>query len=193
MATLIVPNTFLVSLNGESGGQDVVNVIGITGGFLSASLVAEGVAAAYAAAGSIVSQASNLHILTSVEAVDLSFANGDVYHHATNIPGLKTGQLATNGSCALVQTGGGTRARSSRGRVYFGPLTEGDIQSDGRTLDGTRQIAIHNAWNKFHAELASRDLSWCVVSRKFQTRTIIQMNSVRVQPIIATQRRRIRS
>ena len=105
--------------------------------------------------------------------------------------GITTSSKSTNGACALVKWNGGTRSRSSRGRLYFGPLREAQIAADGRTLEPGNATAITTAFNAFRSSLSSAGFTLCVISPT--TSSAFDVSSVSVESIIATQRRRIRS
>lgn len=192
MATLIIPNTYMVSIDGESGGQNVTNVVGITADFKNAQMVAEAVSLAWKFPGGPLSRMSTLYSMRQITVVDLTFADGDVYTLPVTGAGSQVGALATNGSCALVSYSGGTRSRSSSGRLFFGPLTEGAIQSDGRSVENATRTGIDAAFLIFQNQLAAGDYNWCVISRKLAKASVIPIGAAHVQPIIATQRRRIR-
>jgi hypothetical protein len=74
--------------------------------------------------------------------------------------------------------------------MYFGPIGEADINSDGRTLSSTSITGIQSAFNQFRTTITNAGLEWVVVSRKLQAATPI--TTIGVQSVIATQRRRIR-
>lgn len=185
---LIVPNCFLVSIKGQSGGQDIVNVIGIRNTVRSAAEVAGAVGGAWKTTGGPTTVLPSQYQLLEVKAMSLNSADGEVYAGAFTGPGLAVGALATNGSCALVTYGAGTRAKSTKGRMYFGPLRETDINTDGRTLASASTFT--NALNAFRTALSAGQYEWGIISRKMSTFSPI--NSLTTQPIIATQRRRIR-
>jgi hypothetical protein len=44
---------------------------------------------------------------------------------------------ATRAAAAIIKLNGGTRSRSTRGRIYYGPIMENDINADGATLTAT--------------------------------------------------------
>jgi hypothetical protein len=185
---LIIPNAHLVSIHGTSGGQQVVNVIGVTGSFESSLGVATKVNTAWKAANGPLAKMAQQYTLVEVKAMDISSAVGEVYTLPSSGTGGSIGNLATNAACALITYGAGTRAKSQRGRLYFGPLQENMINSDGRTLATPQTFT--DAFNVFKNSLTNAGLNWCVLSRKNSTATgIIQLGT---QSVIATQRRRIR-
>ena len=186
---LIMSDHFLVAIKGESGGQDVVNVIGVKGPSDTAISVATSVLGAWKTAGGPMSKLPNTYSLVEVRAMDLSSASGDVYAVADSTAGTLSGALATNGSCALITYGSGTRAKAEKGRMYFGPLREIEINTDGRTLANAGQFTT--ALQAFRTALeASLNRKWVVISRK--NATSVEIASMTTQGIIATQRRRIR-
>jgi len=192
MATLIIPDTWLVAINAESNGQQVTAVIGITAEFQDSNTVAAAVKAAWEAAGGPLSQHNTSYIMQDYTVTDLSSPTGMVAVVASSAAGPLGGALATNASCALVSYGAGTRSRSQRGRLYHGPLTEVHINPDGRTLTAAAITSFRNAYEQFRDQLTTAGMNWCVISRKNLDVTVIQDNTLSVQTVIATQRRRIR-
>ena len=191
MVQLIIPGTYRVSIEGTSGGQPVTNVVGVQAASGQAQQAAAAVQAAWKGVSGPMTQIGSLYALTGFRAVDLSSANGGIAYIADSTPGGKaTNVKATNAACALVKWNGGTRSRSSRGRLYFGPLTEDQINSDGRTLDATARTNIATVFANFRASLASAGFPLCVISPT--TMSAFQVTSSTVESIIATQRRRIR-
>lgn len=186
---LIIPDCFQVSIKGTSGGQDVVNVIGVYGPNDNAISIATSVRTAWKVASGPLAKLPGTYAMVEVRAMDLSSASGDVYVVPDSTPGTLSGALATNGACALITYGAGTRAKSEKGRMYFGPLREVEINTDGRTL-ATPQ-GFTDALQAFRTSLeASNGRKMVVLSRKNSTYT--EIASMATQTIIATQRRRIR-
>lgn len=190
MPQLIIPLTYLVAINGESSGQPVTNVIGIKAEFSSADEVATEVRTAWAKAGGPMSKRPSQYTLLNVTATDLSTANGAVGVNNTPGAGGLSDSLATNGASALISYGGGSRARSSKGRLYHGPLPESYINADGRTISTLNIGVLAVAYTQFRNDLATAGFDWVVISRKFQTTNPVGV--IACQSVIATQRRRIR-
>jgi hypothetical protein len=189
---LIIANTYLVAINGLSGGQDVVSVIGVQGSGSGQSLeAATAVKNAYVAAGGPLSQKTNLYTMQSVSAMDLSSLNGDISvlsHAATG--GVATTAVGFNGACALIKWNGGTRSRSSRGRLYHSNLSEAQIETNGRTLVATAVTNLRDAYSLFRTSLSGAGFPLVVISRKLAT--AYPVTSVACESILATQRRRVR-
>jgi hypothetical protein len=193
MPALVIPNVYRVAITAASGGQDVVNVIGVRG-------TAPGQEAAAAAAVKSAWETSatglgKLHmtayVVATYSAMDLSTTNGGISVLTSTMAGTTGGSLATNGACALLKWNGGTRSRTTRGRMYWGPLGEGQIDADGRTLAALTKTALQTACNAFISSLSGASFPLVVVSRKSSTSTLVSTASV--ETVIATQRRRIRS
>jgi hypothetical protein len=192
MVQLIIPNTYRVAIEASSGGQVVTNVIGVSAAGGQAQAAAEAVQAAWKVATGPLSRLTGLYALTGFRALDLSSANGDIAFVSDTAAGTRgAGAKSTNGACALVKWNGGTRSRSSRGRLYFGPLMEVDIQTDGRTMETTAATALVTAFGAFRASLASAGFPLCVISPTLSQS--FPVTSHAVESVIATQRRRIRS
>lgn len=187
---LIVPDTYLVSLNFQSGGQPVTNVIGIRTDTHNTSYVTEKVLAAWnMTAGPKVRQQSTT-VATDVRAMWLGAADGEVYVRPATGGGTLTDNKSTNAACALVTIGSSSRARTSKGRLYFGPLGEPQIDADGRTVAASYRTLLQASFESFKNQLTADDLEWVVISRKLQSASPVQQ--IAVQSVIATQRRRIR-
>lgn len=193
MGQVILPNIYQCVVNAVSGSQDVVNVFGVQGSSSGQEVAAcLAVKNAWKVASGPLSVKSSLYVLTQFRAMDLSTANGGIAVLSDTASGGQAGQtLATNAACALVKWNGGTRSRSSRGRLYFGPLAEADIQGDGRTLDTTKQTGINTAFTNFRNSLNGAGFPLVVISRKIPQ--AFPVTSHIVESIIATQRRRIRA
>jgi hypothetical protein len=182
--------TYLVAINGESSGQPVTNVIGIKAEFSSADEVANAVRTAWVASGGPLSKRPSQYTLQNVTATDLATAHGAVGVNNVTATGGITGALATNAASALISYGGGSRARSSKGRMYHGPLTEAQINSDGRTIAPLDIGVLGTCYTQFKNQLSAGGFDWVVISRKFSTTNPV--GTIACQPTIATQRRRIR-
>lgn len=193
MPQLIIPNVYRVGIYGVSGGQEVVNVVGVRG---SAAGQAQGAADAVRAAWKVtngpLSQKPSQYVFDHVSAMDLSSADGAIVEVFDGTAGAQGAQnLATNGSCALVKWNGGTRSGSTRGRMYFGPLSETAVNADGRTLSSSFLTALGTAITAFRNSLSGAGFPLCVVSPTTSTSTLVTTSTI--ESVIATQRRRIRS
>lgn len=192
VATLVIPNAFQVSIEMEAGGQDIVNVIGVT----SASGTALGAAGAVKAAWENASGPLKALIpsvaVRNYRAVDLSSVFGDIADVPSTAVGTSTAGtgFSTLAAAALIQWNGASRSRSTRGRMYLGPLGEGDINPDGRTLVSGRQSLFGVYANTLISSLATAGYPLAVLSRK--NLQAYPVSSVAVSSIVSTQRRRLR-
>lgn len=193
VAQLIIPNVYRVAIEATSGGQAVTNVVGLRGsGSGLAQQAAAAAQTAWKVSGGPLGVLPNTYALLGFRALDLSSANGSIAFIADSTAGgVTTGSKSTNGACALVKWNGGTRSRSSRGRLYFGPILEGQINPDGRTLSTTEQSNISARMGAFRSSLSSSGFTLCVISPT--TSSAFDVSSHAVESVIATQRRRIRS
>lgn len=187
---LVVPGAWLVAIKATSSGQDVVNVIGVEAPFMNAPAVAEAVATSWQAAGGPLSQHPSQYTMTEVTAMDISSQTGEVYSRPSQGAGLLVGNLATNGSCALIKYSTGSRSKTQKGRMYHGPLTEAQVNADGRTL--VNALTLKAAYQNFYDSLEQKGVNWGIVSRKASQINIIAKANIACAPVIATQRRRIR-
>jgi hypothetical protein len=192
MAPIVIPNVYRVSIEAFCGGQEVVNVIGLRGSGSGLELAAaQATQTAWKVASGPITRVNGLYQLSGFRSMDLSSLNGGIAFVPDTQGGTNTAtQIATNGAAALVKWNGGTRSRSSRGRMYAGPLVEGDINADGRTLSATAVTAWNNAFNAFRTSLSSNGFTLCVISRTLSQAYDVSTSGV--EATIATQRRRIR-
>lgn len=192
MGQLIVADCFQVAINALAGGKEVVNVVGVRNSGGSAAGAAAAVLAAWKVANGPLAYLSSYYALTSIDAMDIGSSNGDIVQVVdTTTGGSTSSAFATAGACALVKWNGGTRSRSSRGRLYYGPIAEVNINPDGRTLASATQTAFNSAFTSFRNSLSTAGYPLVVLSRKLGTATTV--TSQGVESTIATQRRRIRS
>lgn len=190
--TLIIPNVYLCSISATSGGQPVVNVVGLRGSSSGQEVTAAAaLKTAWKVASGPLSRLTSSYQLVEFRAMDLSSANGGIaINPDTTLGGITTGQISTNAAAALVKFNGGTRSRSSRGRLYHGPLVEGQINPDGRTIASSELPLLNTAYTNFRSSLSGSGFTLCVVSRKLSA--AYDVTSSTTESVIATQRRRIR-
>lgn len=193
MAQLIIPGCFQVAIMGKAGGSDVVNVIGVQNGGGNAADAAAAVRTAWKVTAGPLAQLSSLYTLSQFVAVDIGSSNGSIATVSdTTAGGIVSGNsFATAGACALIKWNGGTRSRSARGRMYFGPIMETNINPDGRTLATAFVTAFTTAMTNFRASLSSSGYPLVVLSRTLSESFPVTTNAA--ESTIATQRRRIRS
>jgi hypothetical protein len=192
MPALIIPGAYQVTISMVSGGHAVENVIGVVNGGGTAAGAAAAVLAAWKVATGPLSRLSSLVAMTGVRAVDISSGSGAIVTVNDTTAGSigSTNSLATRGACALVQFNGGTRSRSSRGRLYYGPIMESDINVDGATVGGATVANLATAMTAFRNSLNSSGYPLNVLSRKLSQ--AFPVTSQSIETTIATQRRRIR-
>lgn len=193
MAQLIIPGAFRVAIEAESGGQVVTNVVGVSNGGGTAQGAAEAVQTAWKIANGPLVRLTSLYQLTGFRALELGSANGGIAFVGDNTLGgsTTTPNKATNAACALIKWNGGTRSRSSRGRLYHGPLREVDCNGDGRTLEATTRTNLETAYAAFRASLSASGYPLVVLSPTLNQAFPVTSSSVEL--VLATQRRRIRS
>lgn len=192
--TLIIPNTYRCAISMQAGGRTVTNVVGVRGSSSGQeAAAAAAVLAAWKVTNGPLSRLSNLVQMKDVTAIDLSSTSGgiSVLADTTNGGGSTGPALSTRAASALISWNGSTRSKSSRGRLYFGPLRETDIDVDGATLVSTTVTALGTAFSAFRSSLATASFPLVVISQKLASTTDVTGQAV--QTTIATQRRRIRS
>lgn len=192
--TLVISNTYRIAIRMTAGGKNITNVFGVRGSAAAQQAAAAAAAlAAWKVASGPLSQLSSLVSMADVTAVDLSSATGGitVLADATTGGGTTSNSLSTRASSALVTWNSGTRSKSARGRMYFGPLQETNINADGATLTSAAVTAFGTAFTNFRNSLATAGFPLVVISQKLASTT--DVTSQAVQTTIATQRRRLRS
>jgi hypothetical protein len=191
MSQLVVQNCFQVTIQMIAGGRTVENVIGVSNSGGTALGAAQNVLSAWEQSGGPLSFLSSLVTMVNYHAVDIGSGSGAIADVAsTTAGGLSASPLATRAASALVQWNGATRQRSSRGRLYFGPIHAGALNSDGATLSSTYQSNFDGAFTLFLGSLNSHSYPLVVLSRVLSQ--AFTVNAHAVEATIATQRRRLR-
>lgn len=191
MAQLLIPGAIQVSIKMECSGQDVVNVIGLSGdNFTDPNAAVAVVKAAWEKASGPMAIRSNLVRVVSYRAVVLSPVGSVAELGSSSVGGNTTVGISTMAAAALIGIGGATRNRSSRGRMYHGPIGEAQIDPDGRTLLTATRTQLTSVYTVFRNDLSAGGYPWVVLSRKNSTFTPV--GEIAVSSIIATQRRRLR-
>jgi len=190
MAAIVVPGAYMVSINAESGGQTVSNVIGVRGISNQAAQIAVAVSVAWNRAGGPREYHPTAYTMRNVTVMDLATETGQVVVWPSTGTGGAPGSLATNASCALVSYSSGSRSRSTRGRLYHGPLTESQMDVNGRHITVQFNGQLNTAYRQFKADLETAGYSWIVISRKNQT--FVEIGEPTAQSLSGTQRRRLR-
>lgn len=193
LAQLILANVYRVAIRMVAGGHDIINVLHVEGTASGQeAAAAAAVLAGWKVATGPLTQLSAIVAMAEVTAMDLSSSSGGISIVTDTTTGGKgsSNALATRGACALIKLNGGTRSRSTRGRVYYGPVMESDIATDGATLAGESVTAFTTAFGALKTSLSSAGFTLGVASRK--TSTFTSAGTIAVETTIATQRRRIR-
>jgi hypothetical protein len=173
-------------------GRPVDNVIGIkSAGVTTVDAIGNAVKTAWEATGGPLKAHSTNTAMTGYKVVDIGSTTGAVTTIASAAVGAASGTIAVLSSCALITYGTGTRSRSARGRMYHGPLTTGQVNADGRSLAAGVQSTLLTAYTQFDAAITSAGFEWVVLSRKYGHDQAI--STFGVSPLVATQRRRMRS
>jgi hypothetical protein len=191
MAQLVVAGCFQVTIQAVAGGHTVENVVGVGNGSGNAAGAAAAVKAAWEVSNGPLSKLSSLVTMVNYHAVDLSSTSGTIADLASSAAGSSTGaSFATRAASALIKWNGSSRSRSTRGRLYYGPIAEVNVQSDGATLTTTAVSDFNTAFTNFRNSLNSAGYPLVVLSRKNQAFTLVTSHAV--EQTTATQRRRLR-
>lgn len=192
MSTLVIPNCFQVSIQADVDGRAVDNVIGVYNPSGTAGDAAGAVETAWETGGGPLANMPDAYVVKQYVAVDLSSPDGQIYYQGSIATGEdSTHPIATRGAAALIQWNGSSRSRSTRGRMYLGPLTTAQINPDGATLTTVAHGALENSIQNFLDSLTSSGYPLAVLSRKNSSSTLVSAHAV--ETTIATQRRRIRA
>lgn len=190
VTTLVIPNAFQVTIQAVNGDVAVDNVLGLVNASGTAAGAAAALKAAWEVSGGPADNLNAQYAITQYKAVDLSSPDGDIAVVESTKTGGGSGSISTAAACALISWNGSSRSRSTRGRLYYGPLGEGAINADGRTLDGTVASDLADIFTTFRGALSTSGYPLAVLSRVLSTSTLVTAQTV--EPVIATQRRRIR-
>lgn len=191
MTALVIPDCFQVSIQMVAGAHLVENVIGVQNSAGSSAGAAAAVKTAWEVASGPMQNMSNLIAVTNYHAVDIRSSTGTITDLAsTAVGGLSTATLSTRAACALIKWNGSNRSRSTRGRLYFGPIREADIDPDGATVSASIRTSMSTAFTNFRNSLSTSGYPLVVLSRKTSTATPVTQHAV--ETLLATQRRRIR-
>ena len=192
MGQLVIPDCFQVTIQMTAGGRAVENVIGVRNASGSAAGAATNVQSAWEQSSGPLAELSSLVAMVNYHAVDIGSGSGAIADLAsTTAGGISASPIATRAASALIQWNGSTRNRSSRGRLYFGPIHAGALNSDGATLDSTYATAYDHAFTLFTNSLSANGYPLVVLSRVLSQ--AFNVTSHAVEATIATQRRRLRS
>lgn len=193
MAQIVVPNVYRLTVEAGVGSQSLVNVFHARGtGPGQEQAAATAFQTAWKIAnGPWLSVGNTAVSLRQFQAVDLSSTQGGIWTIVDNTANATAGALATAAASALVQWNGANRSRTSRGRTYLGPLRETQVQDDGRSLVGGSVTILNTAMTNFRTSMSGAGFEVGVLSRS--TATWYPITRQLIAPIIATQRRRIRS
>lgn len=192
MAQIVIANTYRTTVKAVFGGQEIQNTFHFLGsGPGQETACCTALQVAWKIASGPLSRFDAKYTLVEFEAIDLSSVNGGIWVITDTTSGTRV-STATAGrqTSALITYNGQTRNRSSRGRTYLGPLYESDIAIDGASLEAASVTAIGTAMTNFRTSMNTAGFPMQVLSR-----TQVQNYPVtlqRVEPIIATQRRRLR-
>lgn len=192
MSGLVIPDCFQVTIQMVCGGHAIENVVGVENASGTAAAAGAAVKTAWEIATGPLSILSNLVAMVNYHAVDISSLTGtiaDVPSTATGGAGAAT--LSTRAACALVKWNGGNRSRSTRGRLYHGPIAETTINSDGATIPAASITNITTAYTAFRNSLSTSGYPLVVLSRTLSIATPVTAHAV--ENTVATQRRRLRS
>lgn len=189
---LVIPNVYRCSIQATFGGHQVVNVIGVQGSAAGQqATVAAALKTAWEATGGPLKMLPTTLTMVQYSVMDLSTTTGGIAVLPSTTAGGVAGSASTRAAAAIVKWNGGSRARSTRGRLYLGPVPAANLASDGGSLATAAVTAITSAFNAFQASLVGAGFPLVVISRKTASATAV--TSLLVETQIGTQRRRIRS
>lgn len=193
MGILIIPNVYRVSIEALAGGRQVVNVIHVEGSSTGQEAAAgAAVKTAWEIASGPLVRLNSQVTMQQYVSMDLSSATGGIATVTSSTAGgVAATQFSTRAASALVKWNGASRSRSTRGRLYYGPLSEVDINTDGATVASASSALFTTAFTNFRNSLNSSGFPLVVASRKLAT--AFPVTSFSIESTIATQRRRIRS
>lgn len=92
--------------------------------------------------------------------------------------------------CYLIKLQSGRRGRNNEGRVFLGPAQTADLTAGDSRPSGALITALNANMVTFLANLAAATTAWVILHRSTGTTTAI--TAATVEPLCATQRRRLR-
>lgn len=192
MAPVVIANCYAATVKAVFGGQPILNTFHVQGtGPGQETAAATALQTAWKITGGPLGQFDNKYTLVEFEAVDLSSTSGGIAVIADTTAGTRAAQsTAGRQTAALITYNGTTRSRSQRGRTYLGPLYEPDIDVDGASLAAGVVTGLTARWTAFRTSLTGSNFPLVIASRKLMQSYAV--TSFRVEPVIATQRRRLR-
>lgn len=114
----------------------------------------------------------------------------EVLERTIGAPGALVDAPAPPNTAALVKFGSGLVGRANRGRMYLpGVLTDDDVQSDG-SIEVGAIASIQGVVNDLMGALVTAGTGPVILHSAVGTPTLV--TSADVQPVAATQRRRLR-
>lgn len=190
---LVIANTYRVSVVALNGGREIVNVFGLAGSSSGqeAAACAAMQTAWKVASGPLSLLPSAAYTLSYFEAVDLSTTSGGIYRITDTTAGSSANAVSTSAASALIKWNGNTRNKSNRGRTYFGPIREDQVNSDGKTISAAAKAAFGTAFTNMRTSLSGSGFTLCILSRKLNSASNVTLQTV--EDTIATQRRRVRN
>lgn len=192
MATLVIPGCGQVAIEMTCSGQPVWNVIHLNIGATTdpPATILAAVKTNWEKTSGPLKQRTTALTMVGYHYTDLRSTTGAVGFLGSTVAGANAGALSTMASAALVKLSTGTRSRSQQGRLYHGPLAENQINTDGRTLDGTFATALGTAYTTFLNDMNTSGWPWAIASRKLLS--FSEVDTASPASVIATQRRRLR-
>ena len=164
--TQLVPNSVKIEINATGNGIPVVNIVHAK--FVSAPTDADLLSVADAVQDWYQANKGNFHptyVLQNVTVTDLSVANGhQVISNTVSGAGTGIGAAAANNVavCASLRTL--NTGRSFRGRMYFGGLAAGTLESS-TSIAGATAAAYANMATDLIDALDAVGAVMCVLSR----------------------------
>lgn len=195
MTTLIVQNAIQVTIQAAHSTRTIDNVLGfeVAPGFTSLDMptLLSAVKTAWEAVGGPWKLHNSGTTMVRYRAVDLRSSSGSTAELASTAAGGLAVTGSTMASCALVQFGSSSRSRAAQGRLYHGPLCTTQVQADGRSVVAGTVTSLKSAYEQFDAATTAAGYQWSVISRKDSL--LHPISGILVSPLVATQRRRMRS
>lgn len=135
-----------------------------------------------------------MNTVGTLDTIDIKFgpnATGPSYSKAAGVIGTRTGSAATPQVAALVQKHTLLGGHKGKGRCYWAPISEGDVDDYG-TYASSARTALDAAWASFRTALIGFDLI-PVLLHSDPADTPDQITAFTSDSVCATQRRRLRS
>lgn len=194
MALPVIPNVFRCAVRQSVAGQSAVNVFHVVDLTTpTAQEVAEGVAAAWGATGSICSLQTTAVDLEGVDVTPLDGVTPTVsagFGGADNDTGTRSAFAMPAGDCLVVSLKSAQRGRSKNGRMYISGCANNMMVTSQQAWSATTISDAATAFGVFFTELDTDPLSSILCIASYKLEEAFDVVAASAKAAVASQRRR---